>query len=1125
MKNKAPYINPDLFFFDSLDELDGERREALSFLRNNKRNIESVFDHDKILILADPGYGKTRLLTELSERNNYRSRFISLKHKNSQEEIRETADLDIDVLLLDGIDEISADSAQIIQQIREISNKRIKIVISCRLSFYRKFALFENEKFKIAFIDKLDIQDVRKYLSSMEHKGPPLFSNEQIDRIILDLKDSSWKSIICIPRYLEKFVEYYQDNKYGKPTRSDLYNYFVNERLRIEDKKHLTQYGLYLRRFLEKLALLMEMYHVNEIHKDDLLTVLDDIHSNIANSILKEADIRLLYENSLLLDNDGYISFEERTLQEYLASQEILRLGRINKTVFDLVVDKKSNEIHPSWFNSLGFILDQEPSLLEPLIDYGNEIGRLIVDENYHKLLLKINTNRISAEQRRRLFQKIVTYYYENKLWIDVEIEQRLAHFYDDTLSDFLKKLIGNVNYDDSAFYVQLCVIAGIIGEAYRNRLHMGDYSFWKGQLIGFTKSTNLVLIRDALYALAAMGDGGDESVIAETEEVWKSDVDMVHRAFINLCSSVNPNSLKCLDYFIKSIKNGEIQGRYGLYEIRDAALLEEFTKRLQSDEQFLIRFVDDESIFESGDDKIINAIKSSWNADLDKTITNLIIRALTPSKWSHKIMTSRFILKLVRLLNDQNENLLRILLDRMPVEKNGRNYPFFNVIQIFSEIIDVQNIDYFIEDLKNKGFPDKLIAQIIYPLKDREGTGLQFYKKGREYFPDQFESFENIARDNASEDTDDIYNTFIIKLMPGDEKFSRDLFGFYLNYIDHIQKSINPDHSHELVMKAQKILSYDISEENIEIVSREDNVITQYRISNIIPIFGDCIRFAKKTDMDIKAYRQNIINYIPFAKYEELETLLKLLSNLEEKELLPLLKKLNESDDLRAFHPDSLIKVIERYKLKNASPLLKAIIRDEHIHVSSKRAALFALQLLIKDKAYFEKLFDQHVNSLSINYELAIEANSILIELFRDEKAIEWRMDQIKQRRGMLLPEKGRSKVTNVTEFEDELYSKSFAKPLMTLSDGKFFYRYHQLLLFSFNLLENDQRYSDYSIYIWDIILSYLEKLKVNKSYDYILKLEEFIAEKKDNEGINWFMARIRDLKRSYLYEISKPT
>ena len=101
----------------------------------------------------------------------------------------------------------------------------------------------------------------------------------------------------------------------------------------------------------------------------------------------------------------------------------------------------------------------------------------------------------------------------------------------------------------------------------------------------------------------------------------------------------------------------------------------------------------------------------------------------------------------------------------------------------------------------------------------------------------------------------------------------------------------------------------------------------------------------------------------------------------------------------------------------------------------------------------------------------------------------------------------------------------KNFASPIMKVRDESLIDNYFELLKFSFELINKDSEYKKYSYYIWDIVLKYIENLKVIGKSKYLLVLETWVNRNSSKlVDVNWFKHRIQELRKIYLDETDKP-
>jgi len=1148
---KNLYITPTVNFYSSYEELESSIKEAKIFSlfrKKPRKSVREIFTEllskKKGLILSEPGYGKTRFLRELkkyTEKDNFTTFFIELKLYSKEKSFenflceqinvqkKTTFELKNDsniIFCLDGLDETKQDSFyDVIRELKSILVKYSNALffISCRLFFYKKFPVFKDNNITYVTIESFDFQQVSDYLTSaIDQKGKRLFSDGDIDKIIRDFEEPNGELIILIPRYLEKFVEFYLRHPLRRPSKSNLYDFFVNERLKIEDTKRGTQDGVIIRRLLEKVALIMEMYQRNDLKKDELITILEDIQSNMAGNFLNVGKLQILFDRSLWIDYGESFAFEDHTLQEYLASCELLRIGG-QKFLYDIVVDRDLNEIHPSWFNTIGFVVDQNVSLLEPLIDFGRkDIERVVGSEEYNKFLIRVDTSKLSEDQKNRIFKKVFSQYQKEITWIDWDIARRLATFYDDSLNDYLKDYVNDDKLKDVSDTVKFVIkgnVVLIVGFLIRqNILNSKEKQWWKEELISYANddNDNGVLQRHALFALEGFKD---KNIIEKVQKTFNHPSDLVRDRFIDLCRETEPNCEMSLKYFIEGTKQKSIYARYGLYDITDKSSLERLLKSFIQDERFLKTFVNQESIFEDKDTEIIKHIDNCYDDDVkDKLIE--IVFALVKLFENDSLL----LMNIACLLKRRESNIVDIVCKRILADEEAKRLLF--EFEIFlSIILTREKVDSFVEYFKNIEKADWILYRILYAAKKAQGEeGQAIYEEGRKYLETTYDEAEKREKEQAKEPSkqEKLYQEFRFKLEPEKGKYIQDLFQFFVDNYDNIRSLIKEEEIERLKKLASDLLErIDTQKQSFKVLEwdEENKGIKSFQWSSNILLFEDCIRAAKTLSLNLtRTMRKNIINFIPFAEHEGLESIFNLIGDIQESELTYVISIYNSDSERKYFRTSNFIKLVEDKRLKEAISILKSFIEDDKLTAYDRRESLRVKEMLQPEVEYLQRIFERY---LEINKILAEIANGFLIENHNDQEATEWRLAQIKTRKFRFVELKG---VHVVGLQESELREKIFAKPLMKLSNSIFFKKYIDLLKFSLELLKKDKEYWPYSQYIWEIVIAYIDNLKYAGKYWPIERLEEFVYKNSLEEGINWFSNRLKELKRNYQIYIGRP-
>ncbi len=1150
MLENSIYIQPAINFYSSFDEaLSADlERDQYFFVKEDKWEFKDVFNFPKTFIVAEPGYGKTRLLREIALiASNEGKKAICVESKKIIEATAEEFILnqlkkasavrsggfelkneENIIVCFDALDEVKLeDFSRTVEKIKTFLTEYEKIatIISCRWHFFRKYKeLLSDLDFRYARIFPFSTEQVELYL---KHNS---ISQKNIEKIFNTLSFRGRDLVIQTPRYLELLASYIKDKgieNISEITKAVLFEFFIYRKLEIEDENLNTQKRDLIKRVLEKLALIMEIYQNNLLKKDELMSFFDDLQSDLKLSLLQQIPIEIFFDKTLLKDNIDTIEFDNTEFQEYLAAKEIIRLGKNIRTIFELSVDPEIYEIYPSWFNTLGFVVDLDISILKPLLDFGRMSKEgTTQDEEYHRFLTKIDIERLPAEERKEIFEQVFTYYQSVLHWIDLDIAKNLSYYFDKSQLELIKYYTDGRRFknNETKRIVHLGNVAQIVGFILEKDIFDNtEKAYWKQKLIKFAKDKNEngVLQRNALFAL---GNLGDDTVIKEVESVWESEDELIRNSFLDSCREVNPNHDLSIKYFIEGTKHGSLHARYGLYEVTKGQAVKKLLDAFTSDTSFLNRFIDRESIFEDRDGKIIKNIKAVWDSDIENKLQSIIQKAFESKHW-YKARESNFIKNIALLLKKKNKNYLFDLISQIAKSDNLKKnlYSFQN---LFSILLEKEQVKEFINQLLHfeKGKLDALwtLQQIKFSKRpDAEET----YEEGRKYLSTEYREAESRWEKQDQEPSEEkrLYEEFQLKLDPEEGKYYPDVFEFYLNNKNTLNPLITTDEKDRLksLIEGSVFEKFDPGEQNLEITT-QDGGSTSYTTHAWIHIFGDCVKVASELDLDVTKYRKKIINYVSFAYSEHLESLFSLVKNVQPDEIESLLAVYKEKkSDLWRFMPDRFIRASERYVIKEAVPILREFVAQNDFSVYDRLRALTTSEFLIQDTGYLKKIFEQHKKNMEEPRKLAEKANELLIENHKDNEAINWRFGELMER---AFPFKEPVGVHSVSSQEHELRDKQFAAPLMKLKHPQYEKQFLDLLGESFKILKEKEHWP-YAQYLWQIVYAYFDNLKEERSYKPLRNLEKFVEEHSSDEGINWFKYRLKELKRSYIMFIGKPT
>lgn len=1146
---KDRYILPITEVTPSFDEAKkqyGKYGHGFVFNDAEPTAINDLAQGKRTVVVGEPGIGKTELMKKLQEAldaSGHATRFVSLRSLTSAQEIDAFVGMKSGkpkVLLLDALDEtpLSAFSSTL-QKIQDLSKKypNFAIYVSSRWIFMEKYANSFPE-YRFIAIKPFTTGQVKEYLTSGGR------SEGDVDTLIQRMMQFHGRVIIQIPRYLfllEKFMEGKIATDIHEVSRNELFEHFIYSKLELEAEKSEKAREMVpvIKRLLEKLALIMEIYQTNAITREDLVTFFDDLKSDLKLVVLTQVSIDVLLQNSVLQtskDDMDKLEFENAEFQEYLAAKEITRLPEPRRAAFNFAADQTMNEIYPSWYNTLSFLVDMEPDMLGQLLDFSGISGETfkIADEAFFNFLSRVNPAYTPDPVKERLFADAITYHNARLQWIPGQLTSALPGFYSPDTEAFLKEQAEKAEPQtrtEAKYYVPLGNVAYVIAYLLRSNIEV-DKAYWREKLIRYAAepNDNGVLSRHALLALAELKD---PSVISELPDLAEARDELVMREFSSMCAELDPNNPNSVDTFLKLVRRDDLHGRYGLFEVTEADALKRFLLTYNEDEQLRREFLDDSSIFEGKDHRIVDHIRAVADEDMRELAMEAIVRSVHYSV-THTRGRSSFIGGLMAFLREGNPSFVPDLIRRIRASEDGETSLYF-AQEFFHDLLSVEDVGSYIDAMLEAGKETYTIMNTMtrIKLKNTEASDA-IYEAGREKLPDAYREYEE-ARNRPPVDHDHMYDERIIS------EFRTSLepaLGQYMTRVFHDYNS-NPDKLEELMsdddrerfdtLIRQEALRHDPAVRGLTINSETDGGASRnYTTSGAAIIFGDALIAAKRRGIDVRPYRANIARFIPFAHNEELKTVFELVPDFTPQEINPMVAIYNDRDtDLWRWEPHALIEATEQYNLTNAVPILRDFVRESRFRKYDRMAALSVAESLRPDAAFLREIFAAYVESESEDEkEIAATANGLLITKHADSDAIDWRLEQLKGRVAQI-PRRPRSGVVrDVSPFDHELnYGKEFAKPLMEFKQQGFEEQYLVLIDKALEVWALGEGYHPYAQYLWEIVYAHFDNLKEYGDYKPLRRLEEKLASVgTKQEGANWLAARMVQLRRSYLGAIGKP-
>ena len=800
-KKHHSYIQPTIKIYASFKELLEARSIYGDYYSSmeKKSPFENISRLKRAFIVAEPGYGKTRLLKEITisvKNEKKKGIYLDLKKidtniksfisKNlfnadvidelsSEEKLQMSAfiktkgfslkDSEGIVVCLDALDEIQQqDFSKVVDRIKGFLKqyKNTHLFISCRSHHLKKYQeLFLNNNFSYVYIDRFSIYQAQEYLGL---SGISFGNTEKI----IDIFESKGRvNLVLIPRYLEMVIDIIKEKGVehtGKLAKTEIFEHFIYKKLEIEEKKINNQKKEIIKRVLEKLALLMEIYQTSIITKEELMTFFDDVKSNLNISFLQQIPIEIFYDRSLLKVNIDTIEFENTEFQEYLAAKELLRLGRVEQVIFDVAVDHELREISPSWFNTLGFVIDLDISLLKPILFFGFFKDNIVQDEGYHDLLTGVDPNRLSIDDRKEIFEKVFIYYQSLLHGIGIDLAKKLSLFFDISQNYLLKESIDCAKKEGTGSFVREVNVACILEFLIANgTFEKAEREYWKNKLIVFAKdkSENSVLQGNALHALK---EYKDITLIKQVSHLFNHNDESIVSQYLTACMDVNPNDPFSIQCLVNAIKRNNITAMYKLQKIKGKKAVNILLDYFLKDQDLLSQFIEDGKYY--GNNQLVQNIRNVMDNEIQKKLENIIKTAFSIKHW-YSADGLKFINGLALLLKERNKNYIFNLILMI---KKSRNLTeeLYRFVYIFAALLEKKQVSKFVKTLK--GFKDgELYAlQVLQLIKaSKRKCAVEIYEEGRKYLKKEYIEAEKCQEKQSKKTSrdDDIYKKFKFKL------------------------------------------------------------------------------------------------------------------------------------------------------------------------------------------------------------------------------------------------------------------------------------------------------------------------------------------------------------------------
>ena len=516
----------------------------------------------------------------------------------------------------------------------------------------------------------------------------------------------------------------------------------------------------------------------------------------------------------------------------------------------------------------------------------------------------------------------------------------------------------------------------------------------------------------------------------------------------------------------------------------------------------FFRRLEEGESISKEDKQELVSLLREL----LKKIISN------APNSHDYQLGSGTFSIAL--WLARHEADFLLALIDKLP-EKVLTSY---RTRELFARALKPDQVEPFIGRLRDSRDGNFIIEGTLGGL----GTPVHPEKEAieqeaRKYYPDFYERKEAIyASSNWQDKVDYAYDKVKEQLEIYQETFYPGMLSNLSEYEIIIDEKLTEEEIGQLKRAVIKFF--------------RDNSLIHYRsytfgsTNNLIINYPNVLRLALRLDLnkELIEYRQQFLCFLPLTENEnDLQFLLDYLSPItdDDKKVLVSFCE-NRTDDLLALNGVGFAKTVVDLELLSLIPVLKDLLSSSKVSIYNKKGILISAGAYFarQEKKFFDELFQQYDSDDEERKALAELANEYLISELKDNSAIDWRFEQLKQRKEA---KSEYGELRGVSELESEFDHLDFAKCLINLNDSKFIDKFLDLLDFSFDM-RAEPEFVAYSNYLQKVVYAFYAGLKSLKA-NYLHELRNKVANYPNAALSNSFREKLRDLELKYAGEQQK--
>ncbi|MFA6196296.1 MAG: hypothetical protein WC656_06605 [Sulfurimonas sp.] len=1160
VQNMTKFLNYEHF-------IEYHKNIEMSYFDEKKTHptFSEIYDCKYLMVVAEPGYGKTRLFKQLVLQGSENNKIFFVDSKKvkssilesiqqckivdsniSEEQLQKKAFLcNIEnytleantIICLDALDELPYSNLHgFFEQVEKFISEYpdVKIFLSCRTHHLKKI---EYDLSSIAFeyitLDSFYGNQIIDYLKSND------LSETTIKQIEDKSKLTNLFGFLSIPRYLYYFSEIIKDKKIDEIinlSRSEIFEEFIYRKIDKErSKKYPESENHTIKRVLEELALVMKIFQVSQISKDDFFTVFKEL--SLGNIFTGKGLIEKLTEKSLLKDNIDFLEFENQEFLDFLAAKELNRFEKVEQVFFDFAVEPHLKEVFTNWFYVMPFVLEQQPFMINIVLDFLEKNFDRVLRERYFDVITSIDVKFLDKELKARIFNIVFDYYTAHNQWL---YANKLVYFYDE--EEHYQKILDSMNgeLDDERIKVRNAI--EIIKELSKhNRLNPIQLKFWKEKFLEWLKldKKKYKHLHSAIISSCSVIMKNDFEWIKSIYFIFEEGIEVQHD-YSRTCHKIAPNDEFSIDIYFKTdkqFKKNQIDRASRLddnvkYICRVNTLegikyiLEKLTSGTSEKYLSYIFHASYKSSFHDDLKLLVSNIQDVINDEIIKLLKTLVVNLLIEIRIRGIVEARHLFSLLLDILIKKDEMFIQELLEaayQAYQNKKLHYYEFENIlIWDLSKYFNCDNFDVIYKELKKFESDKRTLENIMCNrLFQYEKLDEKVKKKIKKIYSEELKEYEVNRKKYKDKNERDEKNKQLglckqweHKIEPEPEMFATDLFNFYLHNKERLEKCENFETNRNKTIELAK----DVIKHNNPLDGKIEVDGNSTTYLGVPYYYKKAIKLLEKENIELEQdLIDNVFRYLPFNINSEYETTLKLAKNPFSQAVQDILDVYagKRKDDLNIAHPENFIKFYKITKIKEAEDLLLQMLYNSDIkdYIRTQIIELLPQEVLTKE------IIQKYIQDKGEEDELYEDMLIALIKNFDDKDTIEKAFE--------IIIKKG--KEAEISEGERSLFGTSldldrtYNKLAYTLSYIEYdIEKDKELLLIAIDLRDKGKDLNGY--FFEEIVFKHVKYLNHKKSFAPLIEIEKFLQENKSRKNIYRFEHKFKELKDIYLEELAKP-